>query len=186
MAGWQGQFWIVDVRRLRGTPLEVETLIRQTADADTRRVPVYIEQEGGSAGEFVIDAFQRRVLPGFAVYAVKPVQAKEIRAQPFASACEAGNVRMVEGPWNRDFLDEIEGVFGGGAAHDDQADAASGAHEVLAGGEYGRNIRDDYKPIEGARRPFGDRETRGRAGDPTGRQLDVPPSKRRRVREGRW
>ena len=92
MAVWQGRFWIVNVQRLRGTPLEVETLIRDAADRDNRTVPVYIEQEGGSAGEFVIDAFQRRVLLGCAVYPVKPVQAKEIPAQPFASARDAGNV----------------------------------------------------------------------------------------------
>ena len=35
------------------------------------------------------------------------------------------------------------------AAHDDQADTASGAHDVLAGGEYGRISRDDYRPIKG-------------------------------------
>ena len=179
MAARNGQFWIADVRRIRGTPLEVEQCIRQTAEVDTRRVPVYIEQEGGSAGEFVIDAFQRRVLQGFAVYPVKPTQAKEIRAQPFASAAQAGNVFMVEGRWNQAFLDEIEGVFGGGAAHDDQADAASGAHEVLAGSQYRTASRDDYRPAPGAERRF---DTRGfhTAGDPTGRQLDVPPSKRRR------
>ena len=186
MAAWQGQFWLVDVRRVRGTPLEVETCIRQTAEIDTRRVPVYIEQEGGSAGEFVIDAFQRRVLPGYAVYPVKPQKAKEIRAQPFASAAEAGNVYMVEGSWNRDFLDEIDGVFGGGAAHDDQADAASGAHEVLAGGEYHVISAQDYRTVEGGRRTFSAERDRGRPGDPTGRQLDVPPSRRRRTGRERF
>ena len=185
MGALNGQFWIVDVRRIRGTPFDVEQLIARTADRDTRRVPIYLEQEGGSAGEFVIDAFQRRVLPGYAVYPVKPILAKEIRAQPFASAAEAGNVYMVQGGWNREFLDEIEGVFGGGAAHDDQADAASGAHEVLAGGQYHRISRDDYRPVPGTQRRF-DTRNYATAGDPTGRQLDRPPSKRRRAREGRW
>ena len=186
LAAWRGQFWIVDVRRVRGTPLDVETCIRQTAELDTRRIPIYIEQEGGSAGEFVIDAFQRRVLPGYAVYPVKPQKAKEIRAQPFASAAEAGNVYMVEGGWNREFLDEIDGVFGGGAAHDDQADAASGAHEVLAGGEYHVISATDYRPVEGGRRTFSSERDRGRSGDPIGRQLDVPPSRRRRTGRERF
>ena len=42
-------------------------------------------------------------LRGFAVYPVERVQAKEIRALPFASAAQAGNVFLVAGPWNRDF-----------------------------------------------------------------------------------
>ena len=67
------------------------------------------------------------------------------------------------------FLEEIDSVFGGGAAHNDQADAASGAHEVLAAGEYGRIGRGDYPPIEWARRPFGEHEGRGPPGDVLGR-----------------
>ena len=92
---------------------------------------------------------------------------------------------LVQGPWNQAFLDEIDSVFGGGAAHDDQADAASGARKFLAPSEYGCSGRDDYRPIEGARRPFSHREGRARSGDPTSRQPDVPPSKGRRAREGR-
>ena len=54
-------------------------------------------------------------------------------------------------------------------AHGEQTDAASGAHEVLATGEYGRIGKDNYRPIEGARRPFSHRESYVRSGDPTGR-----------------
>ena len=67
MAVCQGQFWIVDAQRQRGTPLEVEQLVKWTAAVHAQRVPIHIEQEGGSAGEFVIDAFQRSVLCGFPV-----------------------------------------------------------------------------------------------------------------------
>ena len=100
---------------------------------ETRRVPIHIEQEGGSSGEYVVDAYQRRVLRGFAVYPVKPVVAREVRALPFASAAEAGNVFQVAVARNRDFLNETEGVFGSSATHDDPADAASGAHEGPGG-----------------------------------------------------
>ena len=59
---------VVDVQRLRGTLLEVEAARQvQTAAVHAQRVPIHIEQEGGSAGEFVIDAFQRSVLCGFPV-----------------------------------------------------------------------------------------------------------------------
>jgi predicted phage terminase large subunit-like protein len=47
------------------------------------------------------------------------------RAEPFASQCENGNVWLVEGDWNKEFLDEIC-LFPGGARKD-IADACSGA-----------------------------------------------------------
>lgn len=185
MAAHRGQFWIVNVQRLRGTPLEVERLIKQTAAVDTRRVPIYIEQEGGSAGEFVIDTYKREVLPGYAVYAVRPVLAKEVRAEPLASAAESGNVFLVAGRWNSEFLDEIDSVFGGGASHDDQADAASGAHSVLVGGQYGEIDPENLERIPGAQRAF-ERGGFSRPDGSTGRQPDVPPSKRVRNTGRRW
>ena len=54
-------------------------------------------------------------------------------------------------------------------APDGQAEAASGAREVPATGEYGRIGKDNCRPIEGARRPFSHRESCVRSGDPTGR-----------------
>jgi predicted phage terminase large subunit-like protein len=54
---------------------------------------------------------------------------KEVRAAPFASQAEAGNVVLVAGPWNEAFLSEVE-VFPAGR-HDDQVDAAAGAFDQL-------------------------------------------------------
>ena len=155
MAAFRGQFWIVDVQRLRGSPLTVEKRIRQTADQDTKRVAIHIEQEGGSAGPTVIDHYQRTVLAGYAVRGEKKTEDKATRAKPLASAAEAGNVFLVRGAWNGDFLDEIGEVFGGGGGHDDQADAASGAHTVLAPGNHPPGTRAArVQFIEGERRTF--------------------------------
>ena len=183
MAAFHGQFWIVDVQRLRGSPLTVEKHIKQTADLDTRRVVIHIEQEGGSAGPTVIDHYRRTVLVGYAVHGEKKTEDKATRAKPLASAAEAGNVLLVRGVWNGDFLDEIDEVFGGGAGHDDQADAASGAHTVLAPG----NRRPGYGN-EGVQRIAGQQHAFTRGGFDRGGfsgpswhaslQLDVPPSKR--------
>ena len=179
MAAWQGQFWIVDVQRLRGSPLTVEKHIRQTAELDTRRTVIHIEQEGGSAGPTVIDHYQREVLAGYAAYGDKKTEDKATRAKPLASAAEAGNVFLVRGAWNGAFLDEIDEVFGGGAGHDDQVDAASGAHIVLAPGNRPSGHGQQVVHYEGQRRRF----TRGGFNGPgwhESRQLNVPPSKRRR------
>jgi predicted phage terminase large subunit-like protein len=82
------------------------------------------EQEPGSGGKESAE-FTVRQLAGFRVRADKVTGAKEIRAQPFADQCEAGNVRVVKALWNMRFIEELS-VFPAGD-YDDQVDAASGA-----------------------------------------------------------
>jgi predicted phage terminase large subunit-like protein len=57
---------------------------------------------------------------------------KERRADAFASQCEQGIVRLVEGAWNRAFVEELCAFPNG--AHDDQVDAASAAFRALMRG----------------------------------------------------
>ena len=64
-------------------------------------------------------------LAGHNVRAERVTGSKWDRAQPFAAQCEAGNVKLLRGKWNRAYLDELS-MFPH-AAHDDQVDASSGA-----------------------------------------------------------
>lgn len=130
MSEKDGIFYIEDIKRTRQTPHNVELLIKQTADLDGRSNEIYMEQEPGSSGVNTIDNYQRKVLLGFAFWGVRTTGSKEIRANPLSAAAEAGNVKLVRGPWINDFLDEAEAFPGG--SHDDQVDAASGAFEKLA------------------------------------------------------
>jgi predicted phage terminase large subunit-like protein len=68
----------------------------------------------------------------------KTTGSKEIRANPLSSAAEQGNVKLVQGPWNSDFLDEFEMYPDG--AHDDIVDATSGAFSKLT----------EHPPVGGA------------------------------------
>ena len=122
-------FYVIDVRRIRGTPGSVEALIKQTAELDGKAVQVRMEQEPGSSGVNVIDHYRRQVLPGFDFRGVPSTGSKEVRANPVASQAEAGNVKLVRGSWIGAFLDELESFPGG--SHDDQVDALSGAFEAL-------------------------------------------------------
>ena len=70
-----------------------------------------------------------RDLPRFDYRGIKSTGDKEIRAAPFAAQAEAGNVRLVAGPWNRAFLDELTSFPHG--AHDDQVDMCSGGFTAL-------------------------------------------------------
>ena len=122
-------FYILDVRRIRGTPGTTEELIKQTAAVDDKAVKIRMEQEPGSSGVKAIDDYLRRVLAGYDFKGVLSTGSKEVRANPVASQAEAGNIKLVRAPWNAAFLDEIE-LFPSGS-HDDQVDALSGALEAL-------------------------------------------------------
>ena len=125
-----GVYFVEDVKRVRATPQGVEALVRQTAMFDGLDVQIGMEQEPGSSGKTVI-AHYRRVLDGFAFRGVPSTGSKEIRAQPVSAQAEAGNVKLLNGAWISDFLDELAAFPGG--SHDDQVDALSGACAQLAG-----------------------------------------------------
>ena len=184
MAEHEGVFWIADVERFRGSALDVEKRIKQTAEKDERRTPVYIEEEGGSSGKIVIDNYQRRVLQGFAVRGVRPAAAKDVRAQPFAAACEAGHVKLVRGRWNAAFLDEVETAFANVGAHDDQIDAAAAAHALLTEGQGAPYDGTGIRRVPGTERRFA-KTWRNESCN----EYDIPPSKRSRNlyrRRSRW
>ncbi len=132
LAKKDGIYYVQDMRRIRGTPLQVEALIRQTAELDGRATHIWMEQEPGSSGVNTIDHYTRRVLAGYVFRGNRTTGSKTERAAPLASQAEAGNVRLVRGPWVGAFLDELESFPLG--AHDDQVDACSGAFERLLGG----------------------------------------------------
>lgn len=125
----EGTMYGLNMQRVRASHQTVEQLVQQTAILDGRGVPIYIEQEPGSAGKMLIGYYKKRLL-GWAVHGVRSSKSKEERAAPLASQAEAGNVRLVNGPWVGPFLDELEAFPT--AAHDDQVDAASGAFAQLA------------------------------------------------------
>ena len=83
-----GIFYVIDVVRLQGSPLEVE----------------------------------------------HPTGDKYTRALPMSSAAQAGNIKLVRGKWNKDFVDELEqaGPDEKLYDHDDQWDAASSAFNYVA------------------------------------------------------
>lgn len=127
----------LDIVRFRGTPQTNEATIKQTAELDKIGVDVWMEQEPGSSGVNDIDHYARQVLLGFTFRPEKTTGSKEIRANPVASAAEAGNIKLLRGTWNTDFLDEFEAFPEG--PHDDIVDAVSGAISKLT----------QYEPLGG-------------------------------------
>ena len=54
------------------------------------------------------------------------------RAGPYSAQVEAGNVLLVRGPWNDEYIEELQAFPEGG--HDDYVDASSGAFNELQPG----------------------------------------------------
>jgi len=129
-----GMVYVCDMKRLRGTPQANEALLKQTAELDGKAIPIRMEQEPGSSGVKAIDDYRRRVLLGWDFNGIHSTGSKEVRANPFSSMCQAGNVKLLKGPWITTFLDEVEAFPNG--SHDDQVDSASGAFSCLTTAGY--------------------------------------------------
>lgn len=130
---YDGVWYIADMRRLRERPGTVEAIVKQTATLDGRPVEICMEQEPGASGVNTIDHYARKVLVGYTFHGMRATGSKAERARPFSAAAQAGNVKLVRGPWIGAFLDEVESFPDG--AHDDQIDSVSGAFNKLAGGQ---------------------------------------------------
>jgi predicted phage terminase large subunit-like protein len=120
-----GIFYITDVVRMRDTAGQVEDTVRRTAKRDGKRVHVFIEQEGGSAGKSLIHHYRTHVLAGYTLHSERPSGDKVTRAYPVASRAEAGDIQLVDAAWTSTLLDELE-TFPH-SRHDDQIDALSAA-----------------------------------------------------------
>jgi len=123
-----GIHYIEDVRRFRGSPHEVEQTIKQTAELDGKGVMISLPQDPGQAGKAQA-AYYVKALAGYTVRTAVETGSKEVRAEPVAAQAEAGNVKLVKGHWNKDFIDEA--AFFPFGAHDDQVDGMSGAFTWL-------------------------------------------------------
>jgi predicted phage terminase large subunit-like protein len=70
------------------------------------------------------------LLAGFNVKAEPVSGDKETRASPLAAQVNAGNVRFVRGPWNKEVIEQMRQFPMG--KHDDHVDGMSDAFNELA------------------------------------------------------
>lgn len=132
----EGTMWIVDMQHFRKHPAEVEEYIGKAAVRDTNQLakkpPIRMEQEPGASGKLTINTFGRSVLLGYDFDGQPSSKDKEGRAKLWAAPAKRGQIRIVQGDWNKSFLTEARN-FPKPGYHDDQIDAVSGAWEYLAG-----------------------------------------------------
>jgi predicted phage terminase large subunit-like protein len=126
-----GIYYVEDVRRGQWSTDERDGEIKLTAQTDGVDVRIGGEQEPGASGKDMKLSFIR-LLAGYSVTCEPASGSKEVRADPFSSQVNAGNVRLVKGDWNKAFIEELRPFPQG--KHDDQIDGASGAFNLLAHG----------------------------------------------------
>lgn len=129
-----GQVWILNVVRGQWSAFERDAKMMTSYEAAKLRfaelpIPVlWHQQDPGSAGKDSAQATSKALAPIPAHF--EPVTGdKETRAEPLSSAFEADNVRLLNGEWNKFFIDELVAFPRG--RNDDQVDAASSAYSKI-------------------------------------------------------
>lgn len=119
---------VLNIIRFQGTPNKVEAAIKNAADQDGKKCSPCLEKDPGQAGVMEVQYLASK-LSGFNVKVFSKTTDKTTRARPISAQSEVGNVYVVEGSWNEDFFNELEGFPDGG--HDDIVDAFSGAYDAI-------------------------------------------------------
>jgi len=127
--GVDGVYYVEDCVSGQWEPHNRNTRIRQTAIQDGVSVPVIVPQDPGAAGIGEVRSFTQ-LLTGFNISAERDTGDKETRATPFAAQVNGGNVCIVRGGWNREYVNELRDFPQG--VHDDKVDGSSGAFNKIA------------------------------------------------------
>ena len=125
-----GRIYVEHIRRLQGSELQVNHAMVDCARADTRRTLISVPQDPAQAGKVQKRALAA-LLAGFNVRFSLESGEKADRAKPLAAQCEAGNLFLVKGSWNEEFIREACNFPNGKWV--DQIDAASRAFGELLG-----------------------------------------------------
>jgi predicted phage terminase large subunit-like protein len=129
-----GRYIIADVRREQYGTHKRDAYIKSTAQGDGYGIKQSLPQDPGQAGKTQVAAFAA-LLAGHVTHFSTESGEKVVRARPFASQVNAGNVLMLRAPWNKAFTEELRPFPNG--LNDDQVDAASRAFAGLIGPGFG-------------------------------------------------
>ena len=133
-----GRFVIADAINIRKNANVVREIIKNVASQDKAkysRVITVVPQDPGQAGKDQ-SASLIKYLAGYRVKATRETGAKATRAEPFSAQWQAGNVEIVQGDWNKNYLIEMSAFPGGD--HDDYVDVSSGAFLECTSNDYAK------------------------------------------------
>jgi predicted phage terminase large subunit-like protein len=147
-----GIFYVENLVRGQWSSLQRNNVMLQCAQNTGPAVAVWSEMEPGSGGKESGET-TIRLFAGYNVH-VEPVTGDKLtRARPLSAQAEAGNVKIVAGPWNEAYLHEMHAFPDG--AYDDQVDASSGAFNKLTLAHWDMSFSVDEGGSVLDRYPFG-------------------------------
>lgn len=123
-----GRFIIANAQRAQLSPAGVDRLIKAVTSQDGYQCAQSLPQDPGAAGKSQA-TYQVGQLAGYIAACSTESGSKFTRALPMAAQAEAGNVDILQGDWNEEYLDELCGFPNG--SYDDQVDATSRAFNEL-------------------------------------------------------
>lgn len=124
----EGVTYILHMTNERIGPAETDMEMKNRASQDGKAVSIRFEKEGGASGERDAQHIVKN-LAGYDIIGIRPQGDKIARAQPLAAQAFAGNVKLLAGDWNEEFLTHMHGQPD--LPHDDIMDAASGMYNSL-------------------------------------------------------
>ena len=125
-----GFYYVCHMEKFKGSPGKVQERVKNVASQDGKSVTIGLEGDPGQAGKAEVQ-FQIRNLAGYNARANFVHESKGTRAKAVSAQAEAGNIKIVRGDWNEDFLKELENFDGSDTCVSDQVDALSGAFMML-------------------------------------------------------
>lgn len=132
-----GRWYVLDCQAFHAGPAEVErafvNVSRQMAERAKTEGSAFMvrwEQEPGSASKREASRLAQ-LLAGMDARAVPSQSDKIARARAMSAQAEAGNISLVAGEWNEEWLTHMHGQPD--LPHDDIMDASAGAFNALAG-----------------------------------------------------
>lgn len=139
-----GRLYVLHCESFRRSPHQVREAIRNLAEMDGTGVIIGLPRDPGQAGKAQARDLAA-MLSGWTVRIRAESGDKVTRFNPFSAQCEAGNVSFVRGAWNDELFQQLEAFPE--AAHDDHADACSGAYRVLTDSRRLSGARSQYASI---------------------------------------
>lgn len=132
-----GTYYIEHAKRYRKQSGEVIQDIITTAFDDGLDVPVVLPRDGGAGGLAYYQYLVRQLSEQGIITRMDKVSGHAGKLQrflPFASMCEAGNVKVIRGDWNEEFFSELEAFEPNKrtSKKDDQVDAVATAFNSIA------------------------------------------------------
>ncbi len=125
------RYVVMDVVRGQWSTERREAVIKHTSLSDGPMVLQKGEQEPGSGGKDSAKNTEKMLSRvGISFKSERAVGDKIYRADPWSVRVNNGQVLLIEGPWNQEYINEHR-KFGKIAKYKDQVDASSGAYSEL-------------------------------------------------------